>query len=55
MLCQTEPDQTQIDQLQKVVLILITFLFRSDPDNFYFSLFCFFDYVSDRQYYPIFN
>ena len=35
-------DQTQIDQLQKVVLILITFLFRSDPDNFYFSFLCFF-------------
>ena len=48
-------DQTQIDQLQKVVPILITFLFRSDPDNFYFSLLCFFDYVSDRQYYSIFN
>ena len=37
MLCQTVPDQTQIDQLQKVSW-LHTFLFRSDPDNFYFSL-----------------
>ena len=45
MLCQTVTDHTQIDQLQKVVLNLITFLFHSDPDNFYYSLLYFFDYV----------